>query len=167
MSLLCMRARGGGGRPISMLKLKWIHHTYFKPNLQGTLLRPTLLMPATLKCPSSMLGILIHARGQSSSSQQGACSCAFPVVLEDGTASSLQKICIDDPVNNAQKRKNKTFADGLLAVDGTSCRLYDEVVTGLPPSYNAGPNVSATTSITAFLCPGWVHDHPGCHQTLP
>ena len=37
-------------------------------------------------------------------------------------------------LNNVQKRKNKTFADGLLAVDGTCCRLYDEVVTRRTPT---------------------------------
>ena len=39
-------------------------------------------------------------------------------------------ICL---LNNLQKRKNKSFADGLLAVDGTCCRLYDEVVSRPTP----------------------------------
>ena len=36
-------------------------------------------------------------------------------------------------LSNLQKRKNRSFADGLLALDGTRCRLYDEVVTRPTP----------------------------------
>ena len=36
-------------------------------------------------------------------------------------------------LSDLQKRKNKSFADGLLAVDGTCYRLHDEVVIRLTP----------------------------------